>query len=61
MKKTAAYCVTRWESILTLELSGCLRVSASGYQPELGAKNGTVGSSLCKPALVTAYAAHQVD
>lgn len=61
VKTTAAYCMTRWESILTLELSGCLHVSASGYQPELGAKNGTVGSILCKPALVTAYFAHQVD
>lgn len=34
-------------------MSAC--VSARGYQPELEAGNGTVGSSLCRPALVTAY------
>lgn len=61
VKTTAAYCMTRWERILTLELSGCLHVSAGGCQTEPRAENGTVGSSLCKPALLRAYFAHQVD
>lgn len=58
VKTTAAYCTTRWERILTLELSGCLHVSAGGCQTEPRAENG---SSLCKPALLRAYFAHQVD
>lgn len=49
MKKTVAYYMTRWESILTLELTGCLPVSASGHASQLGAKNDTVGCNLHKP------------
>lgn len=49
MKKTVAYCMAKWERILTLEQTGCLHVFASVHQSQPGAKNDTVGRRLCQP------------